>query len=283
MAITHARIVTSGSRGAADDWNAEHVVSHTSLPKAAPTFIVAASDSKDTGRADYVCDGVDDDITIQEALDDLPASGGHVHLLDGHYNTTSRININIDHVMLTGCGASSVIDVAKDVAGIYSSKDDITIANLYLAGEYTTGTNTTDGIFLQASTHSLIINVWVRDFNRYGINSMVNLYTTIMGCWLYSNQSHNLYSNNDNKCTFVNNVCRNGGSAATSSSGIYIAGSDYCIISGNQCSMNNDRGIYISNVGAIKNIVLGNALTNNTAANFTDNGTNTEVAHNVTA
>jgi hypothetical protein len=36
-----------------------------------PTFIVAAADSLHPGRADYVCDGVDDDVEIQAAIDAL--------------------------------------------------------------------------------------------------------------------------------------------------------------------------------------------------------------------
>ena len=42
----------------------------------AATVVVAASDSLNKAAANYVCDGVDDDVEIQEAIDALPAGGG---------------------------------------------------------------------------------------------------------------------------------------------------------------------------------------------------------------
>ena len=60
----------------------------------AATLVVAASDStaKDKTNADYVCDGTDDHVQIQAALDALPAQGGSVLLLAGNY-LAERIEI----------------------------------------------------------------------------------------------------------------------------------------------------------------------------------------------
>ncbi len=42
----------------------------------AATVIVAASNSKNTSDADFKCDGTDDDVQIQAAINALPDAGG---------------------------------------------------------------------------------------------------------------------------------------------------------------------------------------------------------------
>src|SRR5690606_37350417 len=49
------------------------------------TYIVAASDSVNKDKADYVADGTNDEVEIQAALDALPSTGGLVYLLEGTY------------------------------------------------------------------------------------------------------------------------------------------------------------------------------------------------------
>jgi parallel beta-helix repeat protein len=53
------------------------------------TRIVAASNSLDRTRADYVCDGVHDEEEINKAISDLADTGGTVLLLEGTYNIGS--------------------------------------------------------------------------------------------------------------------------------------------------------------------------------------------------
>ncbi|RLC39843.1 MAG: hypothetical protein DRH33_01795, partial [Candidatus Nealsonbacteria bacterium] len=58
--------------------------------KKGPTIIVAASDSTSTSRADYVCDGTDDQVEINNAINSLPPGiGGTVLLLEGTYYISS--------------------------------------------------------------------------------------------------------------------------------------------------------------------------------------------------
>ncbi|HPK81944.1 MAG TPA: glycosyl hydrolase, partial [Methanoculleus sp.] len=58
-----------------------------------PTTIVAASDSSAAAKAAaaYVCDGVNDHVEIQAALNALPSSGGVVLLSSGTYNCAGII------------------------------------------------------------------------------------------------------------------------------------------------------------------------------------------------
>jgi hypothetical protein len=58
-------------------------------------LVVAASttDPQRKARASFVCDGKDDDVEIQAALDSLPDIGGVVQLLEGTYNTGHTIHM----------------------------------------------------------------------------------------------------------------------------------------------------------------------------------------------
>jgi len=51
------------------------------------TRIVATSNASAKSKvgADYVCDGIDDWVEIQAAIDALPAAGGYVYFTKGHF------------------------------------------------------------------------------------------------------------------------------------------------------------------------------------------------------
>jgi len=55
------------------------------------TYVICASDSQNTARCDYVADGIADEVQVQEAVDDLPADGGKVVLLEGNYSFSSPV------------------------------------------------------------------------------------------------------------------------------------------------------------------------------------------------
>ena len=77
------------------------------------TIVVAASDSSpgSKAQADFVADGVDDHITIQAAIDALPAGGGKVLLLEGKYHVggTAPIISLRSNLILAGVGPNSII------------------------------------------------------------------------------------------------------------------------------------------------------------------------------
>lgn len=84
------------------------------------TFVVAANDSTDAGKAnaDYVCDGVDDHLTIQEALDAcvaLPLSAGSVCLLEGSYTVKNTIEVSGVHLYGQGHRQTYVVHVAGGI------------------------------------------------------------------------------------------------------------------------------------------------------------------------
>ena len=79
------------------------------------TFVVAASDSSTLSKqqADYVCDGTNDQVEIQKAIDALPSGGGKVLLMEGVYTTTGEIRLGSD-VYLAGVGFNNTIIKFKD-------------------------------------------------------------------------------------------------------------------------------------------------------------------------
>ena len=58
--------------------------------------------------ADYTCDGIDDDVQFQAALDALPASGGQLLVLTGDFDFENGTTVTraIDDVSIIGVGAS---------------------------------------------------------------------------------------------------------------------------------------------------------------------------------
>ena len=58
---------------------------------------------------DYLCDGTDDEMELQEAINALPDSGGEIVLLDGQYNIKAPFFISKANVTLSGNGASTTL------------------------------------------------------------------------------------------------------------------------------------------------------------------------------
>ena len=108
--IRHAATKVPGERGYASEWNADHIITSDLLPRRSTTRIVAASDSLDKDRADYICDGVDDHVEIQKALDDVKNFKGTVLLLEGTYNI-SRSFIIYDDTTLEGVGWGTILNI----------------------------------------------------------------------------------------------------------------------------------------------------------------------------
>lgn len=84
-------------------------------------------------------------------------------------------------------------------------------------------------------------------------------------------------------CVVSGNTCHDNGADGIEVLGDGTTNSDYNTVTGNACYGNTDDGIAIEGGGdANKNIVLGNQLTGNTGTALVDNGTNTQIAHNIT-
>lgn len=99
-----------------------------------------------TANADYVCDGVADNVEIQAALDSLPLSGGTVYIKSGTYNLAATINMP-SYCRLVGEGygttlrANGATTMIKfpDVPASPATLILITIENLRLYGNNMSG------------------------------------------------------------------------------------------------------------------------------------------------
>ncbi len=133
------KVLTSNGAGADPSW---------STVTRSATFVVAASDSAASSKkqADYVCDGVDDQVEIQAAIDALPANGGKVLLLEGtfildapndFYVAGSKYSINVNKNNLQISGSKGTVLKLKNGINIG------TASNLYLATLNIGGNNIT--------------------------------------------------------------------------------------------------------------------------------------------
>ena len=69
-------------------------------------FTIAASNSNAQviSQSDYICDGVEDQVQLQDAIDALPAYGGKIHMASGLYNFTATVNVTANHAWIEGEG-----------------------------------------------------------------------------------------------------------------------------------------------------------------------------------
>ena len=209
----------------------------------AATIIVAASNSKDTTNADYFCDGVADEVQINQAITDLPAGGGLVLLMDGTFTLAASIVVTKDNVSIVGMGRNTVLRLNAGDEIITSSGDkyNLLVAHVYFWGR-TAGGNS--GIYL--------------DFYDSLIHS----------CWFYQCR-YAIYSEEDNNsivnCHFYNNTYGVGGGGGRyntitgcffrGGTGVTFGSNRYNVIS--SCSFREcNWGIYLSTDEG-NNIVVG--------------------------
>lgn len=110
------------------------------------TAIVAASNSVHKNEADYVCDGTDDQVEIQSAIDSLPTTGGSVYLMEGRYNINGQITITKDNVTILGSGQGSWLRLIDGYNANFTmfhiqDKNHVKISGLKLDGNRSNNTS----------------------------------------------------------------------------------------------------------------------------------------------
>jgi parallel beta-helix repeat protein len=250
---------------------------------------VASEDCEIVGCYITGADGTgvyDDDLSVNLKIRGITIKS----CFSGIYSLSDRILIennliesNIEEGIRVGYGDSNVVGnqcikngkdgiIVDGAAGNYI----IIIGNICKSNSWG-NSNSYDGIFVDALNEASVIisnNVCWDDHSGCSGN----------GC-----QRHGICLE-DSKYSAINgNACR-----GNLVDGIKIHGRsgnlvDYNTLNGNVCEGNGGRGIYIfgdkgsGNDYANKNIVVGNQLFDNTGTNLDDDGTNTEIGHNITA
>lgn len=214
------------------------------------TMIVAADDSLHKNMANYVCDGVADDVEIQAALNAVAMPGvmGRVVLLDGTYNCAADILVP-NRTTLEGQGFNTILSFA----GV-AITDAVTLAG-----------NEIHVKNLRILLNTLVGAAGTRPNGVYGLNRV--------SCWL-----ENLYITADvtdpddgsdlRQCGILLNTgafnkvinCRIGGAVRH---GIHLYGGGHegglagCLVEGCSCHQNGQWGILLYD-GAQDCVVVGN-------------------------
>lgn len=261
MSITHETVVTKGHQGTPDEWNADHVVSDESRPKNNVTLIVAASNSLDTTRADYVCDGVDDDETIQEAINALPAWGGSIVLLEGTFNLSNLIYTE-NYVQIRGQGYSTILATTGNHRVVSVASDDGVILQDFLVSGSGAGNAANDGVYISLSNNVTVHNVRCENCGGNGIEvTGVSDDVHLSDNFMLNNEGHGIYAHGTSRNIIFsgNHGNSNGGN------GIFILNSTAGIFTDNVTEENVNHGILVS--GSSDNIISNNQSSGNDSGN----------------
>lgn len=257
------------------------------------TIVVAASNSLTPTLADlaYRCDGVADEVEINNAIAAVIAvGGGSVVLLDGTFNLAAPINIR-SYVMIIGQGKATILfPTANMTACIYCNVQiyQYTILDLQINGNR--AAVTVFGIYITppgAGTrfaHGIIANCHIHsaDYGIYTINHAYSLIFSntlggfsVAGVGLVNNLDGIVCDVQTQDTLILNNHCM-----SNSRHGIHLLGTAYhCIIIGNHCSHNLGHGIYID--GSNNVIISSNAVSQNTGAGIYVVGSECTVVSNI--
>ena len=237
----------------------------------AKTIVVAASNSLNQGQANYVCDGVNDEVEIQAALDALPATGGEVLLLDGTYNIEVLLVMD-SHQTLRGCGYNTVFTTSSALSGVITAvggagteKVGIIVADLRIDG----ASIAYAGIYWDYVDNSEVRNVWVHDcignmgVTEWGGIQLLNCdFDKLIGNRSYDNRLYGIQLGDllgsAGPCTEIlieANTCQGNGEG-----GIWLYTSNNNTVTGNTCQ-GNPTGIYLDT--SSNNTVTGNTCQGN--------------------
>jgi parallel beta-helix repeat protein len=218
----------------------------------------SALDSSDPSRADYICDGTNDQEEINRAINSLPANGGAVYLLEGTYNISGSISFTASGKSLIGAGSATVLRFASgsniniiNATGV----SNILIAQLMIDGNNKTGINT-NGIYFDSVTYSKIDKVWVKNMKYMGIYLNNSSNNNISGNNVQSNGFAGIYLNNSSN----NNTISGNNAQSNLQHGILLSNSSSNnTISGNNFLSNSVEGIILS-VSSSNNTISGNIV-----------------------
>ncbi len=157
------------------------------------TYVVAASDSKWKSDADYICDGTEDDVQIQAAIDALPATGGSVHLMEGTFNVAASITLP-SYTTLTGSGFSTVLAATNTCEEMILASEEnyICISDLVLDGTNQKEAGAWRGISLASVGFAIINNVYIQDTDHDGIRLQTSNRIEISNVFIKSVGGHSI-------------------------------------------------------------------------------------------
>lgn len=227
---------------------------------------------------DYLCDGVDDQVEINAAIQALPSTGGEIKVLDGTYNITSSINIDKEGVTFGGCGqitlfkrmweGSSYRDAVISFSKSYCTFKDFAIdgnKSLYTSGS---GLSSTE----ENLTDILIENIVFNNNADNGINLEYIQKSTIINNICVNNSASGFNSHCPKNSIFIENKC-----IGNTKYGVTVYMGQNCTVIGNIC-YDNEYGIMAATTK--QNTITGNICNNNKFGIYADSSQNTAITGN---
>lgn len=245
------------------------------------TVTVAATNTPAGLRANatYICDGVDDQVSIQSALDALPTTGGLIVLLAGDFFLSAGIKVRKHGTRLTGSGIASNVTASQQGFGtrlrVVAGFTDTSVVEF----ADTTGTNAISTVALEnmnidgGDQGTNVTGVYLRghtsDVSRVRVSNMSGTGFRVEG-YAATPTTPNGWATYDtmfSRCIATDNV----------GSGFHFAAGaqdDHMV----EClSFNNDIGIQIQ--AASQQITNCHTYNNRINVWFNNNGTRTKIVN----
>jgi hypothetical protein len=202
------------------------------------TLVVAASDSPNSAGADYVCDGVDDQVEIQAAIDELEAhGGGTVDLRAGTFYVSQTILMQ-RQTTLRGAGHATQLyladggdcDVISNLGGPNSWRAGVTIRDLRIYGNKA-NQSSGDGID-RSGEYAVYEGLWIEDCYGRGISHAWGDHTRIVSNVIRDCDGKGVFLRESAWATIAGNSVFHSGVSLESNEGMAISlfqGSDNAI------------------------------------------------------
>lgn len=249
-------------------------------PKTVVRFVVGTSTAGWTADdCDYLCDGTDDQVEINAAIQALPSTGGEIKILDGTYNISAKISLNKNNVKLSGNGNSTILKRMWDssskegIVSILYRKNNCYLTNFNIDGNNTVYTSSNNiGIVLSGHNNIVSNNFVNNNYNGIEISYTYNNNTIIYNT-CNNNTNFGIYTDRNNNTIISNNICNDNNSGGIY---VYVVNSN---ISQNIAINNSNYGMYISRAD---NTIITNNINNNSKYGiYTTSTDNSTVAHNI--
>lgn len=254
-------------------------------PKTVVRFVIGTSTAGWTADdCDYLCDGTDDQVEINAAIQALPTTGGEIKILDGTYNITEEISITRSKRTIMGNGSNTVLKrmfnttagYEKGLISLSAGEDTYTcIKNLLIDGNSSN--------YSKAQNCGITIS-W-GNFNTFSEIIFINCVVGIVTSGNNNNSiTHNTFKNcnvgikvkNSDNNIITNNICIRGtgqpSDYTSSQYTIYVYGSDYNLITNNNIL---GKDVYVSS--GTGNTIYGNKWNDTIDVLITPSGTTGQV------
>lgn len=259
--------LASGSGIKIDQSGETLTINSTASGKKYARFVIGTATAGWTeADCDYLCDGVDDQVEINAAIQALPSNGGEIKILDGSYFITDKIFCSKNNVHIVGSGSSTVLTRNSDAVGDYVYEKTL----LLLGGRY----NSVSNITIDAKKQSFKGGFELLVYGTYNIvtNTRVKN-TTLNGIYMSSGDSNVISNNVVENCDNVGidisindtteNIITENVVVDSGHTGISVSGHN-SVVSGNIIVNSKNYGLYLSyadNIVANGNVILNSGST----------------------